>query len=194
MPKVLTEGVRRFHEEVLPAHLARFNELAGGQNPDVLFVTCSDSRVDPNLITSTGPGEIFVLRNAGNVVPVYGADWGSACAVEYAVSALKVGNIVVCGHSSCGAVGGALDLDQLEALPAVKQWCSHIVPAVESSKGSEDHLAAAVEANVFLQIENLKTHPAVKQAVAEGRVKFHAWVFDIGSGTVRDIEDGDASL
>ena len=112
---------------------ARFAALAGGQDPDTLFVACSDSRVDPSLITQTQPGEIFVLRNAGNVITPYGTDGGVDSAVEYAVAALDVKRIVVMGHSGCGAVGGALNPDSLGALPAVREWVSHLQDTAEAT-------------------------------------------------------------
>ncbi|MFT7519971.1 MAG: carbonic anhydrase, partial [Kiritimatiellia bacterium] len=115
----LFDGNNRFRAHVLPQMADHFMSLADGQSPHTLFVACSDSRVDPSLITQTQPGELFVIRNAGNLVPVYGQDDGSAAAVEYAVQALKVRRIVVCGHHGCGAMGGLLQPKSLSALPTV---------------------------------------------------------------------------
>jgi carbonic anhydrase len=186
----LQDGISRFQKDVLPGLADHFADLANGQSPDVLFVTCSDSRIDPSLITQTNPGELFILRNAGNLVPRYGEDFGSASAIEYAVSALRVSHVVVCGHSGCGAIGGLLKPASLESLPAVAQWVQHASPVVEATEHLHDcseRTAAAVEHNVLLQLENLRSHPSVAAAIEEGRLHLHGWVYDIPSGDIARV-------
>ncbi|MCO4747304.1 MAG: carbonic anhydrase [Proteobacteria bacterium] len=188
----LTDGVRQFQSEVYPAMRERFSELAGGQAPPTLFVTCSDSRVDPSLITQQGPGELFVLRNAGNFVTPYGTDGGVDSAVEYAVAVLKVERVVVCGHAGCGAVGGALAPDKLDAVPAVQKWVGHARAAVDATAhlAGDERLPAAVASNVGHQIENLRGHPCVAAALEAGSLELVGWVYDIASGGVDAVDSG----
>ena len=118
-------GVAKFQKEVYPNKKATFQKLANGQNPEVLFITCSDSRIDPNLVTQTDPGELFICRNAGNIVPPHSNQTGGMTAsIEFAVAALGVSHIVVCGHTDCGAMKGAIKPEGLDALPHVKEWLS----------------------------------------------------------------------
>ena len=122
----LIEGTRHFQHTIFDTQKALFEQLSQGQQPLALFITCSDSRIDPNLLTQTQPGELFVIRNAGNIVPTYGAaSGGEAGTIEYAVAALKVKDIIVCGHSFCGAMNGLLHPETLGALPAVQDWLRH---------------------------------------------------------------------
>ena len=183
------DGVRRFQAEVYPDLRERFEELAGGQSPPTLFITCSDSRVDPSLITQQGPGDLFVSRNAGNLVPVHGEDEGTASAVEYAVAALGVELIVVCGHSGCGAMGGLLAPDSLASLPRVAAWVKHAQPTADAvaQLGPGLKLSSAIEHNASKQLDNLQTHPTVEAAMAAGKLRLEAWVYDIGSGSVRVV-------
>lgn len=187
--KQLLEGVRRFRKDVYPASDAHFQGLATGQAPTTLFVTCSDSRVDPSLITQTQPGELFILRNAGNFVPPPGDDDGSASAVEYAVDALRVTDIVVCGHSNCGAMGGLMDPEALDPLPVVARWVEHGAPTRDACEHHPDdqQVSAAIRHNAITQLDNLRQHPCVARAVAEGRLALHAWVYDIGAGRVEVV-------
>jgi carbonic anhydrase len=182
----LTRGHTTFKTQVYPRLKERFELLAHGQTPHTLFVTCSDSRVDPSLITQTDPGEIFVIRNAGNLVPRHGEDDGSAAAVEYAVAALKVERIVVCGHSGCGAVGGLLNPGAVSALPTVARWVELAAATREATKDVPDgeRLATAVRHNAETQLENLMSHPSVAAAVEAGDLELEAWVYDIPSGEV----------
>ena len=183
-------GIRRFKSDVWPAKSEQFAALATGQSPHTLFITCSDSRVDPSLITQTQPGELFMLRNVGNLVPKYGADNDSAAAVEYAVEALRVGHIVVCGHSGCGAMQGLLNPEALGALPTVARWVAHAAGTREATKqlAADEQLDAAIVHNATSQLDNLATHPSVARAMAEGRLQLHAWVYDIKDGDVDDID------
>ena len=156
------------------------------------MITCSDSRIAPNLLTQTKPGELFVLRNAGNIVPRYGdLDGGEAAPIEYAVAALQVNDIIICGHSKCGAMGGLLNPDGLKQLPAVKSWLTHAEGTARIMKEKYDHvtddaerLTTTVEENVLVQIGNLRTHPTVADAVAGGSLKLHGWVYRFETGDV----------
>ncbi len=191
MVQELVAGVHRFRRGVFREQQELFARLAKGQNPETLFITCSDSRIDPNLITHTDPGDLFVLRNAGNIVPAYGATSGGEVAtIEFAVTGLKVKDIVVCGHSHCGAMKGMLHPDNLSEMPSVAEWLKHaeatrrIVKSKYSHLLGESLLEAAIEENVLMQIENLQTHPAVAVALSEDKLKLHAWIYDIASGEV----------
>lgn len=168
-----------------------FERLAKGQNPETLFITCSDSRINPNLLTGTKPGELFILRNAGNIVPAFGAlRGGEAATVEYAVSVLGVQDIVVCGHSACGAMGALLQEEQVTSLPAVKDWLYHaestkqIVRTNYSALGPEEQVNVAIQENVLVQLEHLRTHPAVAARLARGDLGLHGWVYKIATGEV----------
>jgi carbonic anhydrase len=187
----LVAGVHRFKREVFRQQEELFQRLAAGQSPQTLFITCSDSRIDPNLITHTDPGDLFVLRNAGNIVPAYGGrSGGEVATIEFAIAGLGVSDIVVCGHSHCGAMKGLLHPEYLTEMPAVTEFLQHaeatrrIVRSKYSHVAGEPLLDAAIEENVLVQLENLQTHPAVAAALAQGKLKLHAWVYDIASGEV----------
>ncbi len=186
----LISGVSKFQNEVYPEKEARFQKLATGQNPEVLFITCADSRIDPNLVTQTEPGELFICRNAGNIVPPHSNYTGGMTAsIEFAVAALGVSHIVVCGHSDCGAMKGAIAPENLDDLPHVKEWLSHSRAArdvVKERHGNvcKDHLDEVTKENVLLQLQHLRTHPAVAAKIATGKVTLHGWVYNIGSGAI----------
>lgn len=187
----IINGVRRFQQDVFPAQRAMFAELARGQRPAVLFVTCSDSRVHPNLLTQTDPGDLFILRNAGNIIPPYGTGAASESAtVEYAVSVLGVRDIIVCGHTHCGAMQALMNPAQVAQLPAVADWlrCAETTRRVALNGSAPDDPAAAllalIERNVLVQLDNLRTHPAVAAGLANGEVQAHGWVYDIEHGEV----------
>ena len=187
----LVAGVHHFSSEVFRSNRDLFERLAQGQSPEVLFVTCSDSRIDPNLVTHTDPGDLFVLRNAGNLVPAYGAsNGGETATIEFAVDGLKVTDIVVCGHSHCGAIKGLLYPEYVAELPAVAAWLKHaettrrIVKSKYAHLSGEALLQAAVEEHVLVQIENLQTHPSVAVALADDALKLHAWTYEISTGEV----------
>lgn len=195
----LSEGIRRFRSRVFEPRRSFFEDLARAQSPGALFITCSDSRIDPNLITGCEPGELFVLRNVGNLVPPYGTDAGGVdSAVEYAVAALGVEDIVICGHTRCGAVHGMLDPEALRGLPAVSSWLFLAGPTLRipagrhgDEPGSTAH-DAAVEVNVITGLENLQTHPVVADRLARGRLRLHGWVYRLETGelTARDAVTG----
>jgi carbonic anhydrase len=196
MVQQLVAGVHRFKQGVFREQRELFERLSQGQEPQTLFITCSDSRIDPNLITHTVPGDLFVLRNAGNLIPAYGATSGGEVAtIEFAVAGLKVRDIVVCGHSHCGAMKGLLHPEYLAELPAVAEWLKHaeatrrIIRSKYSHLIGEDLLDAAIEESVLMQLENLQTHPAVAVALAQDELKLHAWVYDIASGEVFAYDD-----
>ena len=188
----LVEGFHNFRDSDFGENRNLFEGLAGGQSPLALFITCSDSRIDPNRVTKTEPGELFVLRTAGNIVPPYGAvQGGEAATVEYAVAALKIPDIIVCGHSHCGAMGGLLKLETLGSLPAVKSYLDHasatrrIVDENYSSvTDASERLSVTVAENVLVQHENLRTHPTVAAAVNRGELKLHGWVYRFETGEV----------
>ncbi|HEY4234086.1 MAG TPA: carbonic anhydrase [Lacipirellulaceae bacterium] len=183
-------GVRAFQRDVYPQYRERFAELATGQSPQAMVITCSDSRVDPFLLTQSEPGQLFVLRNAGNIVPEHdGFVGGVTATIEFAVVQLRVPNIIICGHAGCGAVAGLLHPEKIRHLPEVTNWLHHAARArkrVAESGGLEapDAMERAVEANVVVQLENLRTHPCVAEALDEGRIALHGWVYDFITGSV----------
>lgn len=183
----LVKGVQKFQQQAFADNKALFDELATGQGPEVLFITCADSRIDPHLITQAKPGDLFVCRNAGNIVPPHPhAANGMAASVEFAVTVLGVKHVVVCGHSDCGAMKGALAMDTLSSVPEVKGWLEFVQPAVENLKsgGKSPELKSLTEENALLQLENLKSHPVVAAQLEAGELSLHVWIYDIGSGDV----------
>lgn len=193
----IIEGYRHFSEEVYPEHRELFDELRNKQTPEVLFITCADSRIDPSLITQTDPGDLFICRNIGNIVPAYGEMLGGVSAVvEYAVMALKVKEIIVCGHSDCGAMKGLKNLDSpsLVAMPTVKSWLRNAEAALSVAKAkygelpADEMTRALIRENVLLQIQHLRTHPAVAAGIAAGSVHLHGWIYNIGEGTVSALD------
>jgi len=193
MQKII-DGFLKFQKEVFPERSALFKRLANQQNPHVLFVTCSDSRVVPELLTQQDPGDLFVIRNAGNIVPSYGPEPGGVSAtVEYAVSVLGVSDIVICGHSNCGAMGAISSCQCLDHLPAVAHWLRYadsakaIVRAREydSERARADDL---VRENVIAQLANVRTHPAVALALAQRKLDLHGWVYDIENGVIQALD------
>jgi carbonic anhydrase len=185
----LIEGLHRFQSEVFSSQRELFARLAKGQSPEVMFITCSDSRINPSLITQTRPGDMFVLRNAGNIVPPYshGAR-GEDATIEFALVGLKVQHIVVCGHSGCGAMKGLLHPEALEPLPAMKEWLKHADSTQRIMQDNYQHLhgdallTATAEENVLVQLENLRTHPAVREHLERRAVTLHGWVYKIETG------------
>jgi carbonic anhydrase len=192
----LVEGIHRFQSGVFGRKKELFERLAKGQEPDALFITCSDSRVSPTLLTQTLPGDLFILRNAGNLVPPYGPMHGAeAAAIEYAIEALAVNDIIVCGHTHCGAMKAVLDPASLEALPATKGWLIYaeatrrVMAAHYQDLPKDEKLEICIEENVLVQVENLRTHPSVLTALSHGKLRLHAWVYEIESGNVMAFDD-----
>jgi carbonic anhydrase len=186
----LIQGIQHFQERVFGDKRSLFRRLASGQSPVALFITCSDSRINPNLLTQTDPGQLFILRNAGNLVPPHGGASGEGATLEYAVKHLRVPEVIVCGHSRCGAVQGLLAPDSLGELPGVAAWLTHardLLPGLERDAASlppADKLAIAIERNVLLLVEHAKTYPFVAEALSAGRMRLHAWVYHFESGQV----------
>lgn len=185
--KNLLPGLRKFSERVFPGHQEHFESLAQGQKPHTLMITCSDSRIDPNLVTQTKPGELFVVRNAGNIIPPFGASkGGEEAAIEFAIEGLGVSNIVICGHSQCGAMAALVDKVNLDNLPCVKSWLSHAQGTKKrmKSKGGDFELTDVVEENVLVQADNLRTHPSVSAALRAGSVQLFGWVYSFETGSI----------
>ena len=193
------DGVLKFQREVYPNDKALYRELSIAQAPETMFIGCADSRVVPELLTQQGPGGLFVVRNAGNIIPPYGPDPGGVTAsIEYGVSVLGVKDVVVCGHSGCGAMTALLNgVEKLQSLPAVARWLHYAdgaLAALHNGQAHEDEearLNAIVHENVLTQLDNLITHPVVKKAIDAGQIRLHGWVFDIGTGGVETYDAQD---
>jgi carbonic anhydrase len=195
----LIQGIHQFQQDGFGQLQTLFEELVHGQNPETLFITCSDSRIDPNLLTRSGPGDLFILRNAGNIVPPHGAvKGGEAATIEFAVAALGVKDIIICGHSHCGAMKGLLEPDNVKELPAVAEWLSHaeatrrIMRENYSNLEGKALLTATIEENVLVQLENLRTLPSVGVRMKRGELRLHGWVYKIETGEVFafDVQSG----
>ncbi len=193
----LIRGLREFQEHHFDEYRQLFEKLAHGQKPRVLFITCSDSRIDPNLITQTNPGDLFVIRNAGNIVPPYGAaNGGEGATIEYAVHALGVDQIVICGHSHCGAMKGLLKIKELrDSMPLVCEWLEHAagtLRVIQDSYGhleGEDLIETAVAENILTQIDNLKTYPVVHSRLHQGKLKIYGWIYEFETGNILAYDD-----
>jgi carbonic anhydrase len=192
----LIQGHKRFLKEVFPARRDQFHLLAESQAPQWLFITCADSRVVPDLILGTGPGDLFISRNAGNVVPVTGNDVdGTTATIEYAVEVLKVPHAILCGHSDCGAMKAALDRRGLESLPKAGRWLRHVESAfshrqpLNPEDGEHAELASLIRGNVVAQFQNLKAQPAVAKALAHGAITVHGWYYDILTGRIEQYDE-----
>jgi carbonic anhydrase len=193
----LARGVHKFQANYFAKHKELFHQLAtAGQQPETLFIACSDSRVVPHLITSAAPGELFILRNIGNVVPPYDpANAGATmAALEYAVCVLKVASIIVCGHTQCGAMNAILNPDTLRELPYVSRWLRHTARLRDLMATRYTHLegdarlTAAAEENVLVQLEHMRGYPFIARELEEGRLQMNGWVFKIATGEVFDFD------
>ncbi len=190
--KKLIRGLDKFRKTYVSSHQELLEQLSHGQKPRVLFVTCSDSRVAPNLITTTDVGDLFVIRNAGNIIPPYGAaNGGEGGTIEYAINALGIEQVVVCGHSNCGAMKGLLKLNKLQKdMPLVYDWLKHaeatrlLVQENYPHYEGDDLIEVLVAENVLIQIDNLKTYPSVRAKLHQGRLKIYAWIYNIETGKV----------
>ena len=194
----LLEGVQTFSTEVFPQNQALFAELGRGQSPHTLFITCADSRISPSMITQVKPGNLFVLRNIGNIVPAYGEMLGGvSAAIEYAVSAIGVANIIVCGHSDCGAMKALLHPVEhgLPGMPTVSSWLRSaeaalaVTQALKPDDNEQDVLLTLVEQNVLLQLAHLRTHPAVAAGIAQGRLTLQGWYYEISHGSIWVLDE-----
>ena len=192
----LIQGHKRFLAEVFPQKRGQFRLLADSQAPEFLFITCSDSRVVPDLILGAGPGDLFIARNAGNVVPPAAGDAeGVTATIEYAVEVLKVKHAIVCGHSDCGAMKAALERENLRRLPKARRWLAHVEAAfthrqpLDPADGEGAELAALIRGNVVAQWHNLREQPSVARAMQEGRLAVHGWYYDILSGRIESYDE-----
>jgi carbonic anhydrase len=191
----LIDNARTFPERATDR--TDLGRLAAGQRPEALFIACSDSRVVPALITGAGPGELFELRTAGNIVPLYDPEraFGESATIEFAVEALEVRNIVVCGHSHCGAVTALVHSDDPRTPPAVQRWLSDTGPHDETRKAADlsdgPALTSAVQRHVQVQLERLGGHPSVAKGLADGRLRLHGWFYAIDTGVVSVLEPQD---
>lgn len=189
--KNLVKGYLRFRNDVFPQLKDHYRLLADRQSPDALFITCADSRVVPNLILQTEPGDLFLARNVGNVVPPTGEmPGGISATVEYAVEVLKVRHVIICGHSDCGAVKAVLQRKDMSRLPITDKWLKYVEAAWQyrdpgDPAGDEKaQHTALIHANVIAQVNNLKTHPEVAAGMAKGTLQVHGWYYDIMSGAI----------
>lgn len=197
MPK-FAAGVVRFQSEVFPDKQKLFEDLSEGQSPEALFITCSDSRIETAMITQTEPGELFICRNAGNIVPPHTNHTGGMTAsIEFAVAALKVPHIVVCGHTECGAMKGAMAPEGLDGLPHVREWLGYSKAAVDivnelgSDLSESERMAMLLQQNVILQLNHLRTHPTVATKLAKKELQLHGWVYDIKTGGIVAYDEQD---
>lgn len=191
----LVDGVHTFRSQSFATYRALFRRLAErGQRPETLFITCSDSRVVPNLITNTDPGDLFLVRNVGNIVPSVTLPGGTAAAIEYAVEVLGVSDVIVCGHTHCGAMQSLLDPRSVDRLPLVKRWLAQAdrVRAIVEERyhhlGPDERLTAAAEENVLVQLENLREFPFVASRLDSGKLQMSGWVYKIESGEIFSYE------
>ncbi len=185
--KLLMPGLRKFSAHVHPRKQTLFSKLAHVQAPHTMMISCSDSRIDPNLITQTEPGELFVLRNAGNIVPPYGSsNGGEQATIEFAVDGLKVSSIVICGHSFCGAMQTLVKPELLEGFPSLNTWLGNAEATRRRMKEirCSDRLRRTAEENILVQIENIKTHPTVYNGIREKKLNIFGWFYDIQRGEI----------
>lgn len=190
--KKLIRGLDQFRQNYVSEHRELLEQLSHGQKPRVLFITCSDSRVAPNLITNTDLGELFIIRNAGNIIPPYGAtNGGEGGTIEYAINALNIEQVIICGHSHCGAMKGLLKLNKLQKdMPLVYDWLQQaeatrrLVKENYAHQSEEEMIETLVAENVLVQIDNLQTYPIIKTRLHQGKLKIYAWVYQIETGEV----------
>lgn len=189
--QTLVDGIHHFQQHVFPSKLPLFQRLVEGQRPVALLIICSDSRINPNLITHTEPGELFIVRNVGNMVPPHGVNNnGEAAAIEYSVVSLNVQDIIVCGHTHCGAMKGLLVPKSLRELPNMRKWLRHglatrhIMRENYRQLGGHALLAATAQENVLVQLQHLETYPVVAARLARGDLRLHGWMYKIETGEV----------
>ena len=192
----LIEGHKQFLAEVFPAKKSHFHLLSDGQTPAWLFITCADSRIVPDMILGTEPGDLFISRSIGNVIPVTSQDVdGVTATIEYSVEVLKVRHAIVCGHSDCGALKAALDRRSLANLPKARRWLDHVQAAfayrqpLNPADGDSAELASLIRGNVVAQLMNLHAQPPVVRAEAEGRLTVHGWYYDILTGRIEEYDE-----
>ena len=191
----LLEGLSLFQRVAYPRHRELFERLAKNQTPQAVFISCSDSRVVTNLLVQAEPGDLFIIRNAGNIIPPAGSSYGGTTAsLEYAIVALGIRDVILCGHSNCGAMRGVLHPETLDGMPAVRQWVSYADAArraaVAAHPGASDDemLERVVDFNVIAQVRNMMTFPFVSRLVEKGELQLHGWVYDIATGRVKGLD------
>lgn len=193
----LLDGFKQFRIGPYAENTEFFKQLAARQQkPVCLFITCADSRINPNLITQTEPGDLFLIRNAGNIVPPYGSVYGGeAATIEYSIEVLGIRDIVICGHSQCGAIQALVGGASTENLPAVRAWCQHAEAARRIVQHKYPHVPqselgpVAAKENVLVQVNNLSTHPSVAARLSSHELRIYGWYYDIGEGQVWQYED-----
>jgi carbonic anhydrase len=186
----LYDGAEKFKKDVFPGMADDFSELANGQQPHTLFITCSDSRIDPALVMQTKPGELFVIRNAGNLIPEPGlGELSVEATVQYAVDVLKVDQIVVCGHSHCGAVTALMNLDSVESMPLIRNWVKRSDRILQQFAGEKVDVETAIDANALLQLDHLRQYECVRNAIADRGMELHAWVYHFENGHVEMLKE-----
>ena len=186
MKKILN-GVLQYQRDISAEERQFLEGLRDGQQPEAMLITCADSRIEPGRITQTKPGELFIVRNIGNIVPIYGdTDPHVHAAVEYALEVLNIRHVIICGHTHCGAMDAWLHPEKLESLPAVETWLAK-AGDLRRVDGPDalDHL---IEQNILTQIGNLRTYPSVARLHKKAELEIHGWVFDIATGQVRSWE------
>src|SRR5262245_28054760 len=189
--KKLVRGIHHFQTTIFSMYRELFERLSHGQQPETLLITCSDSRIAPDLLMQTQPGDLFTLRNAGNLIPPYGAaNGGEGATIEYAVAALGVKHAIVMGHSNCGAMKGLLNPESLADMPLVGEWLKHaaatrhVVDERYPDLKGVDLLNAAIKENVLVQLDNLRAYPKVASLMAKGALTLHGWIYEIESGQI----------
>lgn len=187
----LISGLHVFQNTIFGPKKAFFEHLAQGQSPEVMFITCADSRISPSMLTQTQPGDLFIVRNAGNLVTPHGGGLsGEAASIEFAIEGLKVRDIVICGHSHCGAMKAVLEPSMTDSMPSVKAWLRNADSTHRIMKQNYKHLegtallTATAQENVLVQLDNLRTLPSVAAALSAGKLKLHGWVYKIETGEV----------
>jgi carbonic anhydrase len=187
----LIDGVHYFQNVGFAQQQELFERLKSGQSPEACFITCADSRIDPNLITNAKPGQLFIVRNAGNVIPCYGtSNNGELAAVEFAVAVLGVKDIIVCGHTHCGAMKAVMQPETIASLPSLKNWLQHCDSTVQIIKDHYTHLSgdnlvtATAEENVLVQLEHLRTLPIIASRASRGLLNLHGWMYKFETGQV----------
>ena len=190
MAEKIVDGVLQFQKDVYPDYRDLFERLALSQRPGALFITCADSRIDPNLLTQSDPGELFICRVIGNVVPPYpGAIGGVSATIEYAAVVLRVPEIIVCGHTDCGVMKAALHPEAVRKYPSIAAWLRYVGVEERQANPSAEFLLALAERNVVAQLKNLRTHPGVAARLKDGDLKLTGWVYHIGPGKVTQWDE-----
>ncbi len=201
--KKLIKGLHKFQTKIFPIKKDFFESLVKGQNPDILFITCSDSRINPHLLTSSDIGELFIIRNAGNIIPPYGQCGSEEATIEFAISKFDIKDIILCGHSYCGAIEIATKLDSAQKTPSLYSWVQkNIEPTVMLVKDNYSNLDPEVFLNILTQehalkqIENLKTYPIINEAISKNNLSLHAWVYKLETGNIFsfDINEGQFNI